>query len=332
MAALSLQRKVLILAVIIALLAGAYILGFFFSPARVGKREAQSPLLDRIDWDSVAEVRLKSEQGEVELVYTGASWVLPGGTVELPASQSRIEALVDFLKELKRSRIVTANPEAWEDFDLGSEAARRIELFDSAGAGLVDLIIGKAETGGSSNYVRLGTSNEVVLSNRLFNYYLNVDPKFWSYLRIFPKDLQGQDLMRISVKSKVLFEDGAQSDLDYTLLLSIGEQSAWQSAEQPELNLDNSEIDLLASNIAGIEGIEFAVGVSAAEAGIDDPAAQVLISTADDRDFRLLVGGYGGEKQLYAALEGGKLIYKVSEWRLKGILKPLDELIETSDQ
>jgi hypothetical protein len=80
--------------------------------------------------------------------------------------------------------------------------------------------------------------------------------------------------------------------------------------------------------LAGLEGTEFAAAVDRAEAGLTDPVGQILLSTQDDRDFRLLIGGPAGEDQLYVARQNGSYIYKVSEWRLKGILKSIDDLLE----
>ncbi|MBA7585721.1 hypothetical protein ES708_27709 [subsurface metagenome] len=288
MAVLSFRRKVLILGAIIAVLAAAYVLGLVFSPARMGRREAETPLL-------------------------------PGEN-----TKPRTYAFFNFLAETKRTRVVTDNPQAWPDFGVGDEARRRIRLFDGAGNILTDIIVGKAAAGGGNDYVRLGDSNDVVLSNRSFDYYLNVEDKFWSYLRIFPEDLEGQSLMRISVDSP--------GPLHYTLVLDAEQQNLWRVAGQPQLPLDNAEVDLLANNLADLEGTEFAAAVDRAEAGLTDPTARILLSTQDDKDFRLLIGGAAGEDQLYVALEDGPYIYKVSEWRLKGILKPVDDLLEEQSQ
>ena len=327
MAVLSFRRKVLILGAIIAVLAAAYVLGLVFSPARMGRREAETPLLpdlNRNQRDLVAAVELSGEEGSLKLVKNEESWVLPGGAREYPASQSRIAAFFNFLAETKRTRVVTDNPQAWPDFGVGDEARRRIRLLDGAGNILTDIIVGKAAAGGGNDYVRLGDSNDVVLSNRSFDYYLNVEDKFWSYLRIFPEDLEGQSLMRISVDSP--------GPLHYTLVLDAEQQNLWRVAGQPQLPLDNAEVDLLANNLADLEGTEFAAAVDRAEAGLTDPAARILLSTQDDKDFRLLIGGAAGEDQLYVALEDGPYIYKVSEWRLKGILKPVDDLLEEQSQ
>ena len=327
MAVLSFRRKVLILGAIIAVLAAAYVLGLVFSPARMGRREAETPLLpdlNRNQRDLVAAVELSGEEGSLKLVKNEESWVLPGGAREYPASRSRIDAFFNFLAETKRTRVVTGNPQAWPDFGVGDEARRRIRLFDGAGNILTDIIVGKAAAGGGDDYVRLGDSNDVVLSNRSFDYYLNVEDKFWSYLRIFPEDLEGQSLMRISVDSP--------GPLHYTLVLDAEQRNLWRVAGQPQLPLDNAEVDLLANNLADLEGTEFAAAVDRAEAGLTDPAARILLSTQDDKDFRLLIGGAAGEDQLYVALEDGPYIYKVSEWRLKGILKPVDDLLEEQSQ
>lgn len=335
MTVLSFRRKVLILGAIIAVLATAYVLGLVFSPARMGRREAETPLLpdfNRDQRDLAAAVELSGEEGSLKLVKKGESWVLPGGAREYPASRSRINAFFQFLAEMKRTRVVTDNPETWPDFGVGDEARRRIRLLDEAGNILTDIIIGKAATGGGDDYVRLGESNEVVLSNRSFNYYFNVDDKFWSYLRIFPEDLEGQSLMRISVDSEVIFQDDSPGPIDYTLVLDAEQRSLWRVAGQPQLPLDNAEVDLLTNNLTNLEAAEFAAAVDRAEAGLTDPAARILLSTQDDKDFRLLIGGTAGEGQLYVALEEGPYIYKVSEWRLKGILKSVDDLLEEQSQ
>jgi hypothetical protein len=339
MAALSYQRKVLILGVCIAVLAGTYILGFVFSPARVGRREAETVLIagfDRQLRDRVAEIRISSEKGKLELTKRTDSWILPGGERDYPASSARIEALLDFLADLTRTRVVSGNPDAWEEFQVHMEAPRRIQLLDSAGGELTEIIVGKPAVGSDENYLRLDGSNEIILGNRSFDYYLNVERRFWAYLRILPEDLEGQSIMRISVDSTLQLEgrdgDRASGPLQYTLVLSSEQPAVWKLAERPEVDLDDGKIDLLAGTLADLEGSEFAHGAGPAQTGLADPAARILISTVDDRDFRLLVGASAGEDQYYVALENGTFVYKVSEWRVKGILKDIEDLLAKSEE
>jgi hypothetical protein len=330
MAALSFQRKVLILGVCIAVLAAAYVLGVVFSPARTGRREAEAPLIpgfNRQIREQVAEIRIAGEEGDVKVVKREDSWVLPGGDGDFPASGSRIDTFFYFLADLARRRVVTDNPEAWQEFQVHADASRRIQLLDPAGNELTEIIVGKTAAGGEDNYVRLGNSNEVVLSDRSFDYYLNVEEKFWAYLRIFPEDLEGQSIMRITVDSTLQIDgEDEVGELNYTLVLSSEQPAVWNVVDSPQGELDNQKVDLLANNLADLEGTEFAHGVGPAEAGLENPAARILISTVDDRDFRLFIGGKAGDDQYYVTLENGAFIYKVSEWRVKGLLKDLEQL------
>ncbi len=332
MTALSFRRQVLVLGILIAVLAGAYILGRVFSPARVSKREAETPLLPALKTELVAEIALASEEGSLELVKSGESWSIPVGDRVFPASQSRIDTFFAFLEELKRTRIVTDNPDSWADFEVGADADSRLRLLDASGQALVDLIVGKSSAGGNDNYVRLEGSNEVVLSNSAFRYYLNVQGRFWAHLLILPEELEGEHIMRISVRSELEFSDGGPGNLDYTLLLSDEQPGLWQLAGAPETRLDSAAVDRLAGDLADLEGTDFAAEVSAEEAGLTEPSAQILVSTLDDRDFRLLVGSLSGENQAYVSREESEYIYKVSEWRLKGILMPVTQLVEQEEE
>ena len=335
MTALSFQRKVLILGVCIAALTAAYVLGVVFSPARTGRREAEAPLLpgfNRQIREQVAEIRIAGEQGSRTVAKRGDSWVLPGAERDFPASAARIDSFLDFLADTARRRVVTDNPEAWQEFEVQPDASRRIRLLDSAGEVLSEIIVGKTAAGGGDNYVRAGNSNEVLLSDRSFDYYLNPEEKFWAHLRIFPDDLEGQSIMRITVDSTLRFEEEAEAQpLRYTLVLSSEQPAVWNVVDLPEGELDNQKVDLLASNLADLEGTEFAHGVGAEEAGLEKPAASILFSTVDGRDFRLFIGGEAGGDQYYAALEGRQLIYKISEWRVKSLLKDVGELRADSE-
>jgi hypothetical protein len=328
MAVLSFQRKVLILGICIVVLAGIYVLGSLFSPARVGQREAALPLLVEFNKlrEQVVEIRLSTDEGSLNLVMKGDSWVVPEPVQDHPASQVRINSFLDFLADTSRSRLVTDNPEAWEEFQVGSDSANRVILLDSSGKNLADIIVGKTATGSQKHYVRLADSNEVLLTNRSFDFYLSIEEKFWSYLRIFPEDLEGQSIMRFTVDSSLQLEELGSDPLQYTLVLSADQPAVWKRVDVPEADLDNNKVDQLVDNLADLEGTEFAHGIGFQQAGLTDPAARILISTLDDRDFRLLIGGEAGEEQYYTALENGTFVYKVSTWKIKNILKSIEDL------
>jgi hypothetical protein len=324
---LAFRKRLLTLSVAIGVLAAAYVLGVVFSPANVRRREVEAPLVPRFEAQGIAKIRLTTGQGKITLEKKGEGWFVPIGSEQYPASDTRIEALLDFLRTIRRSRLITSNPEAWSDFGVDQTAANKIETLDATDKVTLEIIVGKEDQAQGGSYVRLGSSNEVVLVNRLFDYYLNTEAQFWSYLRMFPKDLEGTSLNRISVQSAAGFPAVASPALNYTLLLGEERQRNWKvlgsSAGQ---ELDNDKVDRLAGTLASLEGTGFAAGVDAAAAGLTKPAAEILASTADGKDLRLLVGSSAGEERYYATVEGSKYVYEVALFRLQSLFKPLSEL------
>jgi hypothetical protein len=324
---LAFRKKLLTLSGVIAVLAVAYVLGLIFSPASVRRREVETPLVPHFETAGVAQVRLTTADGSISLKKQGQQWLVPIGTEEYPASESRIEALLEFIRTIRRSRLITSNPEAWADFGVEQSASNRIELLDATDNVLLEIIVGKEDEARGGSYVRLGSSDEVVLVNRLFDYYLNTAGQFWSYLRMFPKDLEGTDLNRISVQSPAGFPGADSPALNYTLLLGEERQRNWKvlgAASGSEV--DNDKVDRLAGTLASLEGANFAGGVDAAAAGLSTPVAEILASTADGQDLRLLVGSPAGEERYYATVEGSSYIYEVALFRLQSLFRPLSDL------
>lgn len=320
------RKRVISLSVVIAVLAAAYVLGLVFSPASVRKRELETPLVEHLRAEEVAEIRLSTPDGSITLERRGDEWYVPVENNEYPASQGRIDALLDFVQSMKRSRLVTANPEAWEDFGVDATASQKILLLDQAGNGLLELLVGRVDEGRGGTYVRLEGSNEVVLVNRMFDYYLNTAGRFWSYLRVFPAALEGGQINRISVKSPAGFPGQDSPALTYTLLLGDERQREWEVLGAGAAGeLDNGKVDRLANALADLEGTDFAA-VEPAEAGLASPAAEILVSTSDGQDFRLLIGDPAGEERYYAALEGGDYVYQVAAFRVENLFQPLSAL------
>jgi hypothetical protein len=322
------QKRLLTLSITIGVLVGAYVLGLIFSPASVRRRELETSLVPSFEAEKVAEIRLSGSDGSINIEKRGDAWIVPAAQEEYPASVSRIEALLDFVQTIKRSRLVTSNPDAWSDFQVDSSASQRIQFLDAAENVILSLIVGKVDEARGGSYVRLENSNEVVLVNRLFDYYLNTTARFWSYLKMFPEELSGTDFNRISVRSSGGFPDEAAAALSYTLLLGEGRERDWKLLDSAaaDTTVDNAKVDRLANNLASLEGADFAARIDAESAGLSDPIAEILASTSDGRDFRLLIGAPAGEERYYGTLEGSKYIYELAVFRLENLFRPLSEL------
>jgi hypothetical protein len=323
----SFRTRVLILGAAIFVLAVSWVLGLVFSPASVGRRASATPVLaSSFQRELVGRITIHSAGGELQLRRRGESWYVLIGGREFPADAGRVDALLGFLTGLKRARTITASPDAWQDFQVQQAAPRRLLLSDAAGTTLAELIVGKEAEGGGGEYLRLSGENEVVLGDRSVEYYLSTEDSFWSYLRLLPEAVKGQSIMRISVKGQLSPAAQGSAALDYTLLLDRQKGNVWTAPGQGALALDSAAVDRLASGLADMAGSAFAPGVSASQAGLSSPAAQLLISTLDGKDYRFLVGSTAAEGQHYVGLAGGDYVYRVADWRLSAVLRPLAEL------
>jgi hypothetical protein len=187
--------------------------------------------------------------------------------------------------------------------------------------------VGNSEQGDRGSFARLQGSDEVLLLSRSLATYLDGSLSYWSHLKFFPADLAGGGIMRISVRASLSFSDGTQRKLAYTLIRSTEGGRKWQVVEpaaQRTAALDDKAVDKLASTLADFEGNEFVTGKPAT--GLESPSAEVLFSTENNRDYRILIGSRSGEDQYFAKVDGGEYLYLIPEWRVRTATQPLEEM------
>jgi hypothetical protein len=329
MSGVQFKNKVLILGLIAGALAAAYALGLVFSPVNVQKRRSELPLLPGFKSEAVAKIEVSSEAGgTIQVDKAGQDWSLLIAGSPFPASAERVGWFLDSMAGLRRSRLVSANPESWASFGVGDEARTRIRLTDSAGKSLVSLIVGQSEPGERGSFARLEGSNEVLLLSRSLSSYLDGSLSYWSHLKLFPAELAGGgSIMRISVRASLSFADGTPRRLAYTLIRGTEGGRKWQVVEPAAARssvLDDKAVDRLAGTLADFEGNEFVPGSPAS--GLESPSAEILFSTENNRDYRILVGARSGEDQYFAKVDGGDYLYLIPEWRVRTATQPLEEM------
>lgn len=334
------RRKVIALSIVLGVLVAAYVLGIVFSSSRIQRRQAQELLVPGLAKEAVQEIQIQASTGSIGIRRQEAGWMVQIQGADLPAQAQRIDSFLGQMIGLKKFRVVSSKPDTWASFEVGPEASasgrdadagQRIVLKDGAGKAILDLHVGKRGTGAAGNYVRLEGSNEVVLLDNSLEYYLNSQDDFWSELRLLPKELKGQDLIRLSFRSRLSFNDAdepAGRALDYTLLVESGEGGpVWKVEGRDDFPLDTGKVEGVANSVAGFEGARYAVNVPADKAGLESPAAEVTVTARDNKTYRLRVGNtVSDEDQYYVRLEGSPYAYQAPAWRIKQILKTLDAL------
>lgn len=335
---LTVKKKVIILSIILAFLTFTYVLGLVFSSENVQNRKAREPVFAILNKESVARIEIIEDDLPTELERRSEDWVVMIRNMAFPALESRVDSLLDLVISLKRSQIVSANPENWQNFEVSGENSKQLKLFNSSGKAIVHLHIGKSGLGSKGNYIRLEGSNEVIQSDRSLNFYLNSDKSFWSDLRLFPRGLTGENIIRITIRSRISFpeQEGKLNDLDYTLVLeNISGVETWQvyGMDSSLYPLSPEKVDSVANSLAVFEGNEFIVDVAQDQAGFADPEAEIEFTTIDDASYTLQVGAHFKEKdQYFIKIAGQPYGYMAAAWRLEKILVPVETLVNKEQE
>jgi len=324
------KRKIITLSIVLGVLVIGYVLGIIFSPERVEQRKANVPILSGIEKDKVWKIKIKSKDGEIEIAKNSNSWSLSIDNKPFPADKDKIERFIDAVRKVKKSKIITKNPDNWKKFDVTKDSAKHFILYDKNNKIISNLYIGKEGLGGKGYYVRSSKSNEVIQTDSLsFSYYLNIKSDFWSYLKILPKNVKKDDIIKITVKKDMVFDKSDKlKTMSYTLFKGDSKKgSVWQVEGNTSFNIDDEKAGVLLDDLISIEGNSFEAAFTEEEAGITNSRTIFSFTMQNNDKYSLIVGNKkNGAEQFYVKLAKGKYIYAVSVWQLKRIFKSLDYL------
>ncbi len=324
------KRKIITLSIILFVLTAGYVLGVIFSPERVEKRRANVPLLTNIKKSDVWKVKIKTKDGGIILAKDSNGWTLSINNRSFPADSDKVARFIDELGKLKKSKIITNNPDNWKNFDVIKDKAKRFILYNKSGGEISDLYIGKNGLGGQGFYVRKSKSNEVVQTDSSsISYYLNSRDNFWSYLKIFPKDIKKTDVIKITLKKDAAFDKkDTIKKVSYELFKGDSKKEPfWKVKGKDSFKLDDEKVGRVVEDLITIEGNSFAANITDSDAGLSDAKTIAAFTLQNNDSYSLLVGKEKqGAEQFYVKRSGGKYIYAVSIWKLKRIFKSLDSL------
>ena len=228
---------------------------------------------------------------------------------------------------MQRGTLVTRDAKAAEGLGLSAADASRLILSGAGGAKLCELTVGRQGTSGGS-YIRVGNGAEVFQTGEGLAGYLSSQRASWLDLRVLPRDVKPDAVMRISVQSSLPLPDGkGPSRIDYTLLKEKDSSGAmsWslapkemRGADSVVGKLDQQAVGSLVSAVVGLEGTDILPAGDAAATGLSAPAAQVTISLTDNRTFVIAVGSRTQAGQYPCVLKDAASAFLVAEWRIQG--------------
>ena len=238
---MSFRARVIALGAVFIVLLAALLVGIFVSPRGAADRASAALLVPGLRAERVLAVEISGPSGRLLISRpSGADapaaqetnapaaqetnapaaqvWVLDVDGRQLPTAPERVEGLLKLIAAMQRGTLVTRDAKASEGLGLSAADASRLILSGAGGAKLCELSVGRQGSSGGS-YIRVGNGAEVFQTGEGLAGYLTSQRASWLDLRVLPRDVKPDAVMRLSVQSSLPPADGkSPSRIDYTLL------------------------------------------------------------------------------------------------------------------
>jgi Domain of unknown function (DUF4340) len=321
------EKKVMLLAGLLAVLLLTWGAGAFFSPERMAARSESARLISGKAAD-VASISLKAAGGAmIELAKSGSSWVLVDGQARFPVQAGRVSSFIDEIAGISRLKPVAHSKESWAGFQLDDAQAKRATLRDASGKVLADLFVGGYGPTGSEVYLRRSPSDTSYTAETGIVSYVGYGRSTWLDLKVLG-DVKESEVQSFSVKcpslsfldaGKPAGEKGkAAAGLDYSLRR---DGQGWKAGAA---QIDADGASALLRSILGLQGEDY-VASPPADA-FAKPGARIELELGSGRALVMVVGSSAGPDRFYARIEGKPLVFLASSFNLRNCLKSLGDL------
>jgi hypothetical protein len=324
---MSFRRKVAALGAVFVVLLGLLIAGTIVTPRGAAERASAVLLFPGLKPEKAQAVEISGPAGRVVL-SRDAAWAMEVDGARHPAAFDRVEGLLKLLAAMPRGTVVTRDARAAEGLGFSAAQASRIVVSGAGGVKLCDLSVGKPGVSGGS-YIRTGEATEVLQTGEGLTAYLSTQRASWLDLRVLPRDVKPDAVMRISVQGTLAIADApGPVRLDYTLLREKDSSGVmvWSLAP-PGAKVDQQAVTSLVGSILGLEGSDILPGKDLAGAGLSAPQAVVTVSLTDNRTFAITLGRRTQAGQYPCALKDAAGGFLVPEWRVQAILLPKEKMV-----
>lgn len=271
------------------------------------------PLFPAFERERAQKIEVKGKEGEgIVLEKAAQGWTAPaeGG---YPADPDGVREILDFISGARADRKVSENPEKRALYEVDASGLA-VRISGAEDATLVHFVVGKMGPDFLSTFVRQEGSDDVYLIDQsLRRIFVRPGPRQWRDKAIFR--LAGVDITRLKWtregKSVALEADAGGS---WTLTAP---------ASAPALR---DEVESLRNALATLQCDDFAVGVSAKQAGLDAAWAKMELTLRDGTAHALEVGSENDRSQRHVRRSGSDTIFLVNNFRINTIFKSADDL------
>ncbi|MCL1813590.1 MAG: hypothetical protein FWG29_08730 [Treponema sp.] len=212
------KKKLILLGSTAVLLAIVYILTIVFDPARTNARNERFTWLPAGARDEADRIEIYCGGEKFEMVFKNGSWVVPFGSVDVPARQARVDDLFRILST--RGAFPRRGSGSGSHAELRLDGSTRLVIRGGGGLPLLDLLIGIDDSTGKAVFLRKSGQNEFRSGDRLISAYVNGETNSWLNMKLFDEKSVAQ-VQRVQVFFRDYYGTGEEISLvpyeDYTI-------------------------------------------------------------------------------------------------------------------
>ncbi|MCL1928227.1 MAG: hypothetical protein FWG07_05480 [Treponema sp.] len=234
------KKKLILLGSLAALLAIIFILTIVFDPARTNARNERFTWLPAGARDEADRIEIFRGEERLEIVFKNGVWVVPFGSVDVPARQARVDDLFRLIST--RGAFPRRGSNSRSHAELGLDGSTRLVIRGGGGLPLLDLLIGKDDSTGRAVFLCKRGEQEFRSGDRLISAYVNGEQNSWLNLKLFDEKSVAQ-VQRVLVHFKDYYGTGEEISPvpyeDYTItrggdnwLLSAGGNGSFTEVEK----------------------------------------------------------------------------------------------------
>lgn len=275
---------------------------------KIGSEQSASVELPKFDVpEDLDKISItNAEKGEVVLEKRGDKWEVTK-PVTAEAHQANVKSLVDNLKELKATDVISREPSEEQKKDFSFEPTKAVHVVAYKGADKkVDATFGKS--GARGQMAMIDDKPSIYLVSGYSSYLYTRELKGWRDTEIFKFDDANASQVTIENKSG-------------TFSFTKGDKWAGTLKGKPIANFDEDKVKDALRAFKNLNADGFGDGKTPEETGLDQPEATVTIALKDGAGtYKLKVGKVSSGTAHYAQKDGDATVYTitsyVSDWAL----------------
>jgi hypothetical protein len=313
------ERKVAALSTALGLLLVIWVIGMIFSPEKGLARSESTKLVSGKMSDAVSIELTNPDAETIKLEKSGDTWSLIDKDARLPVQASRVKNLLDSIAEPGRLRVVGRSKAAWADFKLDEANTKRVIVKGKDGNAIADVYIGAYSSVASGVYVRRADSEKSYVADSSIASYVGYGRSSWLDLKVLGS-LASTDVQSVSIRAKLSLDGPGKNPVAFDYTARRDEQT-WKIAST---ELDAQSVESMLRSIVSVQGedIEAAPPADA----FKTISARIEIALSSGTSKVIEIGASAKDERYYLRATGNPLVYLVSSYSLKSMLKSPSDL------